>query len=87
MSVVRLYKNMSLIPGAELTVVAGETKKVTLTDLERRFVAEVDKLTFTVDGGAHSPEWVPPQGRWIQEFRATGDATEIAITITVRIAS
>jgi hypothetical protein len=83
---IQLYKNTVAITGATLTVASGNTAKVTLTDAAREFVKESDKLTITAGGGAASPEWVPPKGRWIQELRVTADAVTDAYTITVAVA-
>jgi hypothetical protein len=81
-----LKKNGTAITGATITSpAAGSTSKVTVTDAARKYVKGSDKLTFSVGGAADSPAWVPPEGRWIQEFRATRDGTEDTTTITVSV--
>lgn len=82
-----LRKNGTAIAGATVTSpAAGATSRVTLTDGARKFVKGVDKLTFVVGSGDASPEWVPPEGRWVQELRATRDASQDTTTVTVMVA-
>lgn len=86
MSTVVLRKNGTAIPGATITGLgSGQTKKVTLTDEARKYVQGVDKFTFVVDGGPASPEEVIPEGRWVQEFRCTADASGEHIVITMSV--
>jgi hypothetical protein len=85
---IQLYKNGTAITGALVAAGSldpGETAKTTVTNAARKYVKGVDKLTITAGGGAHSPDWVPPEGRWIQEIRATADSTDETITITVSV--
>jgi hypothetical protein len=85
---IQLYKNAVAITGAVVSGAGtnGTTAKTTVTDAAREFVKGSDKLTITAGGGDHSPEWVPPKGRWIQEIRATADADSDSVTITVMVA-
>jgi hypothetical protein len=84
---IQLYKNGTAITGAVVSGAGtnGTTDKVTVTDPARKFVKEVDKITITAGGGAHSPEWVPPKGRWIQELRATADTDVDTVVISVLV--
>jgi hypothetical protein len=82
-----LKKNGTAVTGATITSpAAGATSKKTLTDAARKVTKGSDKLTMVVGSGDPSPEWIPPKGRWIQEFRAVRDATQDTTVVTVMVA-
>lgn len=82
-SVFVLRKNGTPITGATISVVVGETEQLTVTNSARRYVKNSDKLTFTADGGTASLEWAPTEGRFIQAFKVTADATGAGATVDV----
>lgn len=74
-----LTKNGVAIPGASL---AASGRK-TLTDAARRYVANSDKISFTVGGVDGFPEgWRPPSGRWLLAFAVTQGANGTTITVS-----
>lgn len=83
---VQLLKNGTPISGAVVSSPsAGGTGRTTVTAAARKYVKGVDRLTLEVGSSVPSPEWVPPEGRWVQEIRATRDSAVDTTTITISV--